>query len=130
MMDTISDMIIRMKNATMAGKTSVSIPYSKFKSAIAEKLKARGFFSDVAYRGKNVQKTIECTFAKTEKGFYRFSDVRRVSKLGKRVYVSSKEIARVRGGFGFSILSTPKGVLFGDEARKEGVGGEVLFEIW
>ncbi|MBP9760199.1 MAG: 30S ribosomal protein S8 [Candidatus Pacebacteria bacterium] len=130
MTDPIADMIIRMKNAAMANKDVVSMPMSKLKLAIAEKLKTRGFLSDVTSRGKNVTKTLEVTLARTSEGTHRLTDVKRVSKPGMRVYTGSSEIQRVRGGMGVVVVSTPKGVLFGDEARKEKVGGEVLFEIW
>lgn len=130
MTDPIADMIIRMKNAAMAGKDVVSMPMSKLKLAIAERLKARGFLGEVAARGKGTTKTIEVTIGRTASGVFRFSDVKRISKPGMRVYAGSKEMKRVRGGSGAVLVSTPKGILFGDEAMKEKVGGEVLFEIW
>ncbi len=128
--DPISDMIIRIKNASMAGKDVVSMPQSKIKVAIAEKLKERGIVSDIATRGKNIDKTIELTLTRNERGVYKFRDVKRVSKPGCRVYFSVHDIRPVMGGSGALVISTPKGVLFGDEARKEKVGGEPLFEIW
>jgi len=128
--DPIADMIVRLKNAAMAGHDSVSVPMSNMKLAIAEKLKQRGLFSDVATHGKHVEKSIEITFAKSDAGSLRFSDVRRVSKPGRRVYVGAKDIKPIRGGSGALVVSTPKGVMFGEEARKQNVGGEALFEIW
>ena len=92
MTDPISDMIIRMKNAAMAGKDVVVVPQSKIKSAIADKLKQRGIVVEVTARGKNVTKTIEMTLAKNERGTYRFVDVKRVSKPGCRVYFSTQDI--------------------------------------
>ena len=130
MTDPVSDMIIRLKNAAMVGKEVVSMPASKLKHAIALKLKSRGFVADVVTHGKNAGKVLELTLARTQAGVFRVNDVRRVSKPGMRVYAGSKEITRVRGGTGSVLVSTPKGVLFGDEAQKEKVGGEVLFEIW
>lgn len=130
MTDPISDMIIRMKNAAMAGNDVVSVPQSKVKLAIAEKLKERGVVSDVVTHGKNAGKTIELTLNRSEKGVYTFRDVRRISKPGRRVYFSTQDIRPVMGGSGALVISTPKGVLFGHEARKEQVGGEPLFEIW
>jgi small subunit ribosomal protein S8 len=128
--DPIADMIIRVKNAAMAGRETVSVPMSNMKLAIAEKLKQRGLFADVATHGKHVEKSIEITFAKDEGGAFRFSDVRRVSKPGCRVYMSAGDIKPVRGGSGALVISTPKGIMFGEEARKQHVGGEALFEIW
>jgi small subunit ribosomal protein S8 len=130
MTDPISDLIIRLKNARLAGKSTVRVPHSKLRTAVAEKLKQRGLIADIATRGKDIHKALELTLSRTESGAYRFQDVLRISKPGRRVYVGAKEIHKVRGGTGFSVLSTPRGVLFGDEARKENVGGEVLFEIW
>ena len=130
MTDPISDMIIRIKNAAMAGNDVVSMPQSKLKSAIADKLKQRGIVVEVTARGKNTGKTIELTLAKNEKGKYKFVNVKRVSKPGCRVYFSTQDIRPVMGGRGSLVISTPKGILFGDEARKEKVGGEPLFEIW
>lgn len=130
MTDPISDMIIRIKNAAMAGNEVVSMPQSKVKLAIANKLKEKGIVAEVASRGKNVGKTIELTLTQDEKGKYAFRDVKRVSKPGCRVYFGSQDIRPVMGGLGFLVISTPKGILTGDEARKEKVGGEPLFEIW
>jgi small subunit ribosomal protein S8 len=128
--DPIGDMIIRIKNAAMAGNDAVSIPHSKIKVAIATKLKQRGIIADFAVRGKNIAKTLEIDLARDEKGVYKFRDVRRVSKPGCRVYFSVDDIRAVMGGTGALVISTPKGILFGNEARSERVGGEPLFEIW
>ncbi len=130
MTDPIADMIIRLKNAAMAGKEVVSLPLSRTKLAIAEKLKARGFLADVQTRGKGVHKTLELTLGRTQSGAYRITDVKRVSKPGMRMYAGANEIRSVRGGLGVVVLSTPKGILLGEDARKERVGGEVLFELW
>lgn len=130
MTDPIADMIIRIKNAALAGRDSVSIPQSALKLAIATKLKERGFVSDVETHGKNTEKVIELQFARNEDGSNKFRDVRRISKPGRRMYVGAKEIKLVMGGSGALVVSTPKGILFGDEARKQNVGGEALFEIW
>ena len=129
-MDPIADMIIRLKNASLAGREVVSVPRSKLKLAIAEKLKSRGFVREVAVRGKKADKTIEFVLARANDGGFRITDVKRVSKPGCRVYCGATDIMPVRGGSGVVVISTPRGVLFGDEARKECVGGEVLFELW
>jgi len=130
MTDPISDMIIRIKNAAMAGNDVVSMPYSKIKSAIAGKLKQRGIVVDFTVRGKGAIKTLELDLARDEKGSYKFTDVRRVSKPGRRIYFGVNDIRGVMGGTGVLVMSTPKGVLLGHEARLERVGGEPLFEIW
>ncbi len=130
MTDPVSDMIIRIKNAKMAGNDVVSMPQSNLKKAIAEKLKQRGVVSDITTHGKNANKSLELTLTRDENGEYRFKDVKRVSKPGCRVYFSTKDIRPVKGGTGTLFISTPKGILFGHEARKENVGGEPLFKIW
>ncbi len=130
MTDPISDMIVRLKNARMAGKDVAEVPLSRLRLAVAEKLMERGVIARVVKRGKKTRQSLELTLARDGEGMYRFTDVDRVSKPGRRVYVGAGEIQGVRGGTGFLLVSTPKGVLFGDEARKENVGGEVLFKIW
>ncbi len=127
--DTVGDLIIRLKNAGLVGASSVSIPYSTFKLAIAEKLKDEGYVSAVEKKGKKVKKTLDVTL-KYEEGRHAISGVKRISKPGRRMYKSVLEIHPVRYGKGALILSTPKGVLTDKEARKEKVGGEALFEIW
>lgn len=119
-----------MKNTAMAGKDVVSMPYSSLKAAIAAKLQERGVVASVLTRGKKAGKTLELTLTRNEQGVYRFSDVKRVSKPGCRVYFGFSDVRPVRGGAGAVVISTPKGILFGEEARKEKVGGEALFEIW
>jgi small subunit ribosomal protein S8 len=123
-------MITRIKNAALAGHDSVSVPQSTLKLAIAAKLKERGLVSEVETHGKNTEKVIELHFARNEDGSLKLRDVRRISKPGRRMYVGAKEIKPVMGGSGSLVVSTPKGILFGDEARKQNVGGEALFEIW
>ncbi len=129
-MDPIADMIIRLKNASLAGREVVSMPHSMLKASVAEKLKSRGFLSEVTVRGKKAIKTLEVTLARTSGGGFRVSDVKRISRPGRRVYVGCDRIKAVQGGMGAVMISTPNGVLFGDEARKQQVGGEVMFEIW
>lgn len=128
--DPIGDLIIRLKNAGMAGKRTVSIPHSKLKFAVLEKLKAKGFIESVEKKGKKVEKTIEVNLSYGKDDSPRIKDVKRVSKPGKRVYSGVKNVFPVKYGKGALILSTPKGILTGDEARKEKVGGEELFKIW
>ena len=128
--DPIGDLIIQLKNASMAGNTRVVLPYSKFKFSVAISLKKNGFIKLVTKRGKKTQKFIEMELLYIDDGKARIQGVSRVSKPGKRVYQDVKSIFRVRSGQGALILSTPKGILTGDEARKEHVGGEALFTIW
>ncbi len=128
--DPIGDLIIRLKNASDVKKPQVSIPFSMFKMAIAEKLKEVGFIKAVEKKGKKVKKTIDVTLVYDAAGTPKIQGVKRISKPGRRLYRSVNDIVPVRYGHGAIILSTPKGVLTGTEARKAQVGGEALFEIW
>ena len=128
--DPIGDLIIRLKNGSDVKKTQVSIPFSMFKMAIAEKLKDAGFVKSVEKKGKKVKKTIDVTLVYDAAGTPKIQGVKRISKPGRRLYRSVNDIVPVRYGHGAIILSTPKGVLTGTEARKAQVGGEALFEIW
>ncbi len=130
MTDVIGDFIVRLKNGGAVGKPTVSVPFSAFKAAIADKLKDAGYIKAVEKRGKKVKKTLEITLKYNEEGKHAITDVKRVSKPGRRMYASVLDIHPVRYGHGALILSTPKGILTDKEARKERVGGEALFEIW
>jgi small subunit ribosomal protein S8 len=127
--DTIGDFIIRLKNAGAVGKKEVSIPYSKLRHAIADKLVASGYIEKAEQKGKTVQKTLVVTL-KYENGKHRITDVKRVSKPGRRLYTKVADIHRVKFGHGHMILSTPAGILTNEEAHAANVGGEQLFIIW
>lgn len=128
--DPVGDFIIQLKNAGMVRKSAVSIPYSKLKSAIAEKLVQTGFVQGADKHGKKVKKTLEVTLKYDEQGTHQIQGVKRVSKPGRRLYLSVSEIFPVKFGKGKRILSTPLGILTGEEAREKNVGGEELFIIW
>jgi small subunit ribosomal protein S8 len=131
MHDPISDVIIRLKNAGAVGKESISVPYSKMKFAIAEVLEREGFVTLLSKTGKKAEKIINIGLIydeETKKS--KIHDVKRASKFSRRQYIKSKEIHSIRSGFGRMIITTPKGVMTGEEARKENLGGEVLFTIW
>ena len=128
--DPVGDLIIRLKNAGAIRKESVSVPFSNFKLAIAEKLKDAGFVSAIEKKGKKVKKTLEITLKYNEAGMHAIAGVKRISKPGRRMYKSVHEIHAVRYGHGSLMLSTPQGIKTDKEARKDKVGGEALFEIW
>ena len=128
-MDSISNMLIVIKNGSLAGKEFVFLPYSKMKHAIAECLKKEGYVSDVSKKVRNEQPVLEIGLVYTDK-IPKITQVERISKQSRRVYLKIKEIHRVRNGSGLLVLSTPKGILSGKEARKEQVGGEALFRLW
>ncbi len=128
--DTVGDFIIQLKNAGMAKRKEVSIPYSKLKHAIADKLVQEGFIASAEMAGKNVAKTLDVKLQYDAEGRHRIADVKRISKPGRRLYAKATEIYPVKFGKGRVILSTPAGILTGEEARKANVGGEELFKIW
>jgi len=128
--DTIGDFIIRLKNAGMVGKESVSLPYSKLRHSVADKLVEAGYLASAKAQGKAVQeKTLEVGLV-YEAGKHRISGVKRVSKPGRRLYTKVADIHPVKFGKGHMVLSTPAGILLGEEAREKKVGGEQLFIIW
>lgn len=128
--DPIADLIVRLTNAGAVKHASVSLPYSTFKQAVAEKLKEAGYVKSVEKKGKKVKKTLDIELLYTEAGAPKIKGVKRISKPGRRMYKSVLEINSVRYGHGSLILSTPKGIKTDKEARKERVGGEALFQIW
>lgn len=128
-MDSISNMLIMMKNGSLAGKESIFLPYSKMKNSIAECLKKEGYVTNVAKKVKKDQPVLEIGLIYVDKK-PKITEVERISKQSKRIYFGVKDIHRVRNGSGLLVLSTPKGILSGKEARHEQVGGEALFRIW
>lgn len=130
MTDPIGDFIVRLKNAGAVKKATVSMPYSNFKHAIAQKLMEAGWVKQVEKKGKKIKKTLDVSLKYDDNGVPYIQGVKRVSKPGRRLYRGVEQIIPVRYGHGSLILSTPKGVLTDKEAKKEKVGGEALFEIW
>jgi small subunit ribosomal protein S8 len=128
-MDSISNMIIIMKNGSLAGKDSVTFPYSKMKNAIALCLQKAGYVSEISKKVKKGQPILEVGLVYVDKK-PKITEVERISKQSRRVYFGMKDIHSVRNGSGLLVLSTPKGILSGKEARVEQVGGEALFKIW
>ena len=118
-----------MKNGSLAGKESVAMPYSKMKHAIAECLKKEGYVSSISKKVKKDQPVLEVGLVYADKK-PKITEVERISKQSRRVYFGVKDIHRVRNGAGLLVLSTPKGILSGKDARTGQVGGEALFRIW
>ena len=127
--DRVGDFIIRLKNAGAIGNTIVEAPHSNHIEAIATKLKDLGFVERVETT-KTFPRKIEVTLAYDANGVHKIHGVKRVSKPGRRLFVSSRDAHSVKNGLGAAIISTPKGILADKEARKTHVGGEALFEIW
>lgn len=128
-MDPISNMIIMIKNASLAGKETVAFPHSKMKDAILECLKREGYVSEFSKKVKKGLPVLEVKLVYTENR-PRVREAERISKYSRRVYLGVKDIYPVRNGSGLLVLSTPKGILSGKEAKKEQVGGEALFKLW
>jgi small subunit ribosomal protein S8 len=128
MMDPISDMLTRIRNAQRALLPTVEVPHSKVKESIANILKQEGYVVDVAVEGK-VPRSIKLRLKYQGKKSV-IEGLRRVSRPGLRHYVGATEIPRVRGGLGVAVLSTPEGVMTGNQARKKNLGGELLCFVW
>jgi small subunit ribosomal protein S8 len=128
--DPISDMLTRIRNAGMAQKTDTSMPATKILVAIAKILKDEGYIAgfEVTEKSPQDQLTIKLSYGPDKRHAIR--EIKRVSKPGLRVYAGKNEIPRVKSGLGIAIVSTPEGVLSGYEARRRGVGGEVLCTVW
>lgn len=129
-MDTIANMLISIKNGGNAGKRSVSLPYSKMNHAIADCLQKHGYISNVSKKTEKEDKDTLQIDLNYEETSPKVTHVERISKPSRRMYIKSKDIRPIRNGFGLMILSTPKGILEGMEAKKQLVGGEMLFKIW
>lgn len=123
-------MLTRMRNALGARHAKVDVPASKLKADIARILKEEGYILNYKLAEEGSRKTIKIYLKYSLANTPVISKMERVSRPGCRVYVGSREIPRVLGGLGINILTTPKGVMTGKTARKEGVGGEVLCQIW
>jgi small subunit ribosomal protein S8 len=127
--DPIADFIVRIKNASDAGKASISVPYSALKENIAHTLVKGGYISNIETKGKKIEKTLEITLSYIGSE-PRVHGIDRVSKPSRRIYQKSKDIRMFKSGFGNIVLSTPQGVLLDVDAKKLKVGGEILFKIW
>ena len=130
MTDPIADMLTRFRNANTVGHETVEIPASKMKKAIAEILKAEGFIADYEVIEDNKQGTIKVTMKYGAHKERVISGIKKISKPGLHVYAMADEVPRVLGGLGIAIISTSHGVVSDKEARKLGVGGEVICYVW
>jgi len=126
-------MLTQIKNAQARGHQEVVLPFSKMLFAIAQILKKAGFVEEVN-KIKKKKKGSEFEFIsirlKYENGIGAIRGVKLISKPSRRIYVGENDLKPVREGYGISVVSTPKGLMTGDEAKKAGVGGEILFEVW
>ena len=127
-MSPIIEVIIQIKNGYMSGKETIQSSYSKYRVALLEKLKTVGYIKSYDVEG-DIVKTISIDLLYND-SVPVVNDVKIFSKPGRRWYVSVKELKPVLGGLGNAFISTPKGILTNKEAKKVGVGGELLFHIW
>ncbi len=123
--DPIADMLTRIRNAHMALHKEVVVPKSKMKLRIAEILREEGYIEDFEELDRDIKIKLKYVDGKPA-----IQGLKRVSKPGRRIYVGVKEIPRIQNGLGICIVSTPRGVLEGEEARRLNVGGELICEIW
>lgn len=128
--DPVSDLLTRIRNANKACFESLLIPYSKLKEGVLKVLKEEGFIKSYEVAGDGIKKNIVVIMKYAQKGEKVISQIVRVSKPSKRVYVGHDELRPIKQGRGIAILSTPKGVLTEAEAKKQKVGGEWLCSVW
>jgi small subunit ribosomal protein S8 len=128
MTDPISDMLTRIRNASQAGLPTVEIPHSRLKESLAGILKREGYVSEFTVAGDKVKNLKLRLKYEGRQGI--IEGLLRISRPGRRVYVGSTELPRVRGGLGIAVLSTSRGLMTSAEARKNRLGGEVLCHVW
>lgn len=130
--DPIADMLARIRNATMARHERVRIPASRVKRTIADVLKSEGFVSDVSIDDteESPQPVLTLTLKYGRDRLPAIEGIRRISRPGRRIYVRAQDIPKVRSGLGIAVLSTSRGIMSDRQARKAGVGGELLCEVW
>ena len=124
-MDPVANMLVSVKNGYLAKKTRISVPFSKFKYEIAKVLESEKFVAKVT-KGNN-QILIDLSY---EDGKPKITDIKRVSKLGLRVYEKNKNLKKIKGGRGILIITTPKGLMTGEQGKAKKLGGEVICRVW
>lgn len=127
--DPIADMLTRIRNAINVRKSEVTLPHSKIKQSIAELLKDSGFVSNVSVSDASIGKTLKIVI-NGEHENARISEIVRISKPGRREYIAAGDIPTVKRGRGLVIVSTSKGLMTGQQAKKHGVGGELICKVY
>jgi small subunit ribosomal protein S8 len=130
MTDPISDMLTRLRNAAMVKAHEVEMPLSRMKFGIAKILEAEGFLSGVQTIEVNGRPILKVSLKYDELGEVKVSNLKRISKPGRRVYVKADDLRAIRSGFGLAILSTPNGLMTSMEAKKRRLGGELICEVY
>jgi small subunit ribosomal protein S8 len=128
--DPVADFLTRIRNSIRARHQKLDVPASHLKAEIARILKDEGYIANYKAVEENGQRLLRVYLKYGANNEAAIRDLQRVSRPGCRVYVGRDEIRRVQGGLGISIMTTPKGVMTGRQARREGVGGEILCEVW
>ncbi|OGC11503.1 30S ribosomal protein S8 [candidate division WOR-1 bacterium RIFOXYA12_FULL_52_29] len=129
-MDPIADLLVRVNNAIKVKKEAVEIPHSKVKEGIIKILQEEGFLGKYDVVARMNKKVMKVALKYNENRRSTIVGVKRVSTPGRRVYVGSQAIPRIQSGFGLAIISTPKGLMTDDNARRQKIGGEVLCYVW
>jgi small subunit ribosomal protein S8 len=127
--DPIADMLTRIRNAMLANHRHISLPHSNAKQAVAEQLKTAGFINDVQVEKARVGQTLTITIWSDGEN-PRITSIERLSKPGRRSYVRSGNIPTIKRGRGIVVVSTSKGVMTGDQAKRQGIGGELICEVY
>lgn len=127
--DPIGDMLIQIKNAALARKAVIELPYSNMRLALGKILLDEGYITSIAKTGEDPKAGLRIS-VKYVDGIPTLTDVLRVSKPGLRYYINKHSIPTVVGGMGIAIVSTPQGLMTGKEAKKRGIGGELLCKVW
>ena len=130
MTDPIADMLTRIRNSLQARQAKVDVPGSKLKRDLARILKEEGYIQNYKFIENQLQGVVRVFFRKGGGGEEVIRGLARVSKPGCRIYCNKKEIPKVQGGLGINILSTSRGLMTGEQAARDGVGGEILCNIW
>ena len=128
--DPVADLLTRIRNAVSARQQKLDVPASKLKMEMARILKEEGYISNFKATEENGRKVLRVYLKYGSNNEAAITNLARVSRPGCRVYVGHQEIPRVLGGLGINILTTPKGLMTGRQARKSGIGGEILCEVW
>ncbi len=127
--DPIADMLNRIKTSQAVSKKTVKVPFSNIKYEITKILESKGWIESSEKKGKKILKFLEITLKYEDKNSV-IRDIKKISTPGQRIYISSRNIKKVRNGLGMSIISTSKGLMSNDEAKRAGLGGEVLLEVY
>ncbi len=132
MTDPISDILTRIRNAQAVGHSTVEVSFSKIKFSLTKILAKEGFLNNVDKSGKGNKRLIiiELLYEDDKNNIPKIIHLKRISKPGKREYIKSKDIRPVLGGRGINVISTSEGLMTGAEAKKKGLGGEILCEVW